>query len=362
MIDIANTFFDSGYKVSLVTGRLVQRNTPLEESVKLDRIIRYRRNTILGRLITWLVAFIQILFKIWFKYRKHYLFIVSNPPMAPLIPIFCSNSYSLLIYDVYIEKLEEFKLLNSKSLPVRLWKGVHSKVLANADKIFTLTKGMSAKIEKYSSTKKCEIVPVWTDNDFLKPVKHELNPFIINNNLKGKFIILYSGSIGASSGLDYLLDVASIINSDDIIFLIIGDGFGKNALMKKNLELDLKNTVFLPWQDVNIFAYSLAAADLAVVTLGNKSSNNAIPSKLFNYMSVGVPVLCLADKESDLGKLVIREKIGNCFFPTMKHEIAEYILQLYQQPIEVERLGNNSLSCSMKYTKENTKKFLIVSA
>lgn len=362
MIDIANTFVDSGYEVSLITGRLVQRNNTLDESVGLDRILKYRRNTIFSRLITWFVAITQILFKVWFRYKKHYLFIVSNPPMAPLIPLLCRNSYSLLIYDIYIEKPEEFKFLNSNSLLVRLWKGCHSKVLKEADKLFTLTEGMSKKLEKYSSGKKCEVVPIWTDNDFLKPVKPELNPFILENHLEGKFIVLYSGNIGASSNLEYLLDVASIIDSQNIIFLIVGDGIGKNALIRKVREMGLRNILLLPWQDVDIFAYSLAAADLSVVTLGNKSSENAIPSKLYNYMSVGVPVLCLADTESDLSKFVIREKIGKCYCPAMKNEIADYILCLYNQPKEVKRLGNNSLSCSLNYTKENAKKFLTVNA
>lgn len=358
MIDIANAFVKSGYQVSLITGRLVQRNTPLHNSVKLDKIIKYKRSNIILRLITWHVAIFQILFKIWFKYSKQHLFIVSNPPIAPLIPLICNNSYSLLIYDVYIEKPEEFPMLNSKSVIVKIWKKAHSKVLCEAEKIFTLTNGMKANIEKYSKGKICELVPLWTDNTFLKPIPASSNPFITENNLQNKFVVLYSGNIGVSSGVEHIVEVASIIKSDRIKFVIIGDGFRKDIIVKKIRDLGLENCLVLPWQETSVLPYSLASASLAVVTLSGKSSDNAIPSKLFNYMSVGAPVLCLAHPESDLGKLVRDEKIGKCFNPEMKKEIANYIIELFNNPEEVRKLGENSLYSSKNYTKENANRFL----
>ena len=358
MIDIANEFVASGYKVSLITGRLVQRNTPLHESIKVDKIVKYRRSNILLRLMTWFIALFQITFKIWFRYNRSYLFIVSNPPLAPVLPMLFRNYYSLLIYDVYVEKPEEFPLLNSRSLLVKLWKSAHSKAFAKADKLFTLTEGMAASIEKYSKGKKCDVVPVWTDNEFLKPLQPEINPFIIDNKLNDKFIVLYSGSIGTSSGLEYLVEVASIIESENIMFVIIGDGSRKQAILKKVRELSLNNCRFFPWQDVDVLPYTLSAANLAVVTLSNKSSFSAIPSKLYNYMSVGAPVLCLADPGSDLGKLVANEGIGKCFLPYMKQEAANYIMHLSNHPDETKKLGEKSLRCSTKYTKENAKKFL----
>ena len=358
MIDIANEFVASGYKVSLVTGRLIQRNTTLHKSIKVDRIIIYNRENITMRLITWFIAVFQIVFKVWFRYKKSYLFIVSNPPMAPLVPLICSNSYSLLIYDVYIEKPEELPLLSSRSYLVRLWKSAHSKVFAKADNIFSLTEGMAATIEKYSKDKKCEIVPLWTDNEFLKPRPHDKNPFIVENNLRNKFIVLYSGSIGANSGVEYLVDVAAITKSEKILFVIIGNGSKKQDIKRKVCELSLTNCIILPWQDADNLPCSLAAANLAVVTLSSESSFDAIPSKLFNYMSIGAPLLCLANPDSDLGRMVITEGIGKCFLPIMKQEIANYIMYLNKHPDAAKMLGEKSLRCSRKYTKENAKKFL----
>ncbi|MBN1414286.1 MAG: glycosyltransferase family 4 protein [Bacteroidales bacterium] len=218
---------------------------------------------------------------------------------------------------------------------------------------------MAAAIEKYSDGKRCEVIPIWTDNEFLKPVPADKNPFITEYNLQKKFIVLYSGSIGESSGVDYLVEAASTIDNKNILFLIIGEGSKKQAIYKKIKVLGLDNCVLLPWQEVSVLPYSLASANLAVVTLSGKSSNHAIPSKLFNYMSVGSPILCLADPESDLGKLVTEEGIGKCFDPEMKREIAGFILQIFNNPEEARMFGNNALKASKKYTSDNVNRFLM---
>ena len=80
MIDIANAFFAKEFDVHLITGRLVERNNPLNEKIKVTKIIRYQRDSTLKRLGTWLIGFFQILFQILLKHRKKKLLLVFFPP------------------------------------------------------------------------------------------------------------------------------------------------------------------------------------------------------------------------------------------------------------------------------------------
>lgn len=358
MIDLINAHVEAGYSCSLITGRIVERSTPLHPKVRVNKIIKYRRSNIPIRILTWLLAMLQIFFILWLRYPGCYLFIVSNPPFAPLIPLACKRPYSLLIYDLYIELPEKFPLLNSKSLIVKIWKNAHIKAFSEAEKLFTLTEGMSVNIEKYSRGKKCEVVPLWTDNEFLKPIPSTKNPFINEHHLQGKFVVLYSGNIGQSSGVEYLVEVASMTKSDHIIFVIIGAGSRKQDLKRRIEKLGLRNCLLLPWQDVDVLPHSLASADLAVVTLPPGSSGKAIPSKLFNYMSVGAPVLCLAEPESDLSIIIRNAKNGQCFNPEDKEIIARYILWLSSNPEVLKEMHENSLTASRYYTKVNARRFI----
>ena len=62
MIDLANAYIEAGYKVTLVAGRLVQRDKPLAEKIQFKKIVRYNRTSTIKRLFTWSWGAIQILF------------------------------------------------------------------------------------------------------------------------------------------------------------------------------------------------------------------------------------------------------------------------------------------------------------
>ena len=358
MIDIANAFAEAGHQVTLITGRLVQRSTPLHHSVKLQRVVRYNRNSIPGRLLSWFGAFFQMLFLLWFRHQKAHLFIVSNPPMAPLLPLFCSNPYSLLIYDVYIEKPGEFLPLKKKSPLAKLWAKLHTRVFAKADRIYTLTKGMQQSLEKFSNGVKVEVVPVWADTTYLKPMPRERNIFVKQHGLQEKFVVLYSGSFSLNNGVEHLAEVASLVHNKNICFLFIGEGIHKEKLIKKIKSLNLSNFLVLPWQEPDILPYSLASANIAVVTTGKMSSKKSVPSKLFSYFSVGKPILCIADKNSDLAGLVKDENTGEVFDHNETSKMASFIETLYVDNALSESYSKNALRAAKKFSKENAKHFV----
>lgn len=358
MVDIVNVFADAGYSCELITGLLVERNHKLTKDVKIRNIIRYNHNTPLKRLFTWGWGTLQILFIILLKYRNAHLFILSNPPFAPLIPLLVKNQFSLLIFDVFPDAITELGFMSKRSLLIRLWENVNHKVFPWAENLFTITEGMKAELLKYSGGKDITVVPLWTDNEFLKPMSASENPFIQKNNLTGKFIVLYSGNISVSNNIDVLLEVAKLINNDKIVFVIIGGGARKEHLENRIKKDKISNCLLLPWQEVSQLPFTLSAASLAVVSLGEGASRLAIPSKLFSLMSVGAPILGITDQDSDLRKIIEKHQIGQCFAPGEINEIAKYILHLFNYPLHCKKLSDNALSASEYYTSKNALRFL----
>ena len=359
MIDIANAFADAGHEVSLITGRLVERSTKLNTRVKLSRIIRYQRRKPFQRIFTWLWGFLQILFKVVFSHRKSHLFIVTNPPFAPFLPLLIKNPFSLLIFDIYPDALWQNGKASPKAFWVRAWQKANRKVLARAERVFTLTDSMRQALSRYVSAEKVEVVPVWTDSHFLKPIPPAENPFIKKHGLQGRFIVLYSGNLGFTHKVEVLPDLAAKVNDPRVVFLIIGDGDRKTQLEKKILEVGLKNCLLLPWQPVEELPYSLASASLAVVSSGSGAAQLSIPSKAFNFMSVGAPLLCLSPKGSELEKLVIRHNNGQCFPHEQLDDIAAYILSLLDNEAFRMELSGNSLKAAGEYTPENARRFMM---
>ena len=358
MIDIANAFAEHFQSCHLIAGRLVQRDVPLKDNVVFRKIIRYDRRSLGKRALTWIVGFSQILALILTKFRKHRLFIVSNPPLAPLLPLFCRNRFCLLIFDVYPDALHGLGFLNEKSLVVKLWEKANKIVYARADKIFTITEGMKTLLQNYYSEGEITVVPVWTNNNFLKPIPKHLNPFASKHDLLDKFVVLYSGNLGLSHDVEVIVEIAARIDHPDIYFLIIGDGEKKRSLQEKIEKYRLKNCKLLPFQSVDILPYSLSSADAAIVTIGIKASNLSIPSKAYNLMSVGTPLVCIADKSSELAKLIDKHDIGKCFEPKQFDEIRRFIIDLALNPKQQKIYRKNALKASLSYRTENSQKFL----
>jgi len=359
MIDIVNVYAEHYENVTLLAGIVLERNKILNSNVKLERIICYERNNNFRRFLTWLWAFIQLLVKIKLNHKKAFLFIVSNPPFAVFIPLFCKNRFALLIYDIYPDILTEYKIIKKNSYFTRCWERANRKIFFKAEKIYTISKGMREKLSKYSGNKTIEVIPTWTDNKFLKPISKKSNPFIKNHNLQNKFVVIYSGNMGYSHNLDFLVQIAVRIKRDDILFLIIGDG-NKNKLLKEKIKATgTSNFKLLPFQDAKDLPFSLSSADLGIVSLGKESSNLSVPSKIYDLMSVGVPVLAVASEESELTQLVNYHEIGKCFLSNSIEEMVQFIIRLADNPDYQRKFKSNSLNASAYFTPGNATKFLI---
>lgn len=358
MIDIIDAFKDSYEERILITGFLNPRNKTLDATVKVEKLISYDRSSTIKRIFTWVWAFLKILFLIKFKYPKAHLFLVSNPPFTAWIPLFCKNSYDILIYDIYPDALVEFGYFKKDSWIVKKWENINRKVYAKARKISTITNGMQERIAKYVNKEEVNVVPIWTDNSFLKPIPKSENAFLKTHQVEDKFIVMYSGNMGKAHPVEVLIELAiQFQNKTEIFFLLIGGGDKYREMEALIAENKLQNIKILPWQDTKKLPFTLSGADLALVTVGNEASDLSIPSKTYNLMSVGTPILCVAPKEAALSKLVDSENIGGVFESKEIKEIKNFVMKCINNKEFFNMLSKNSLDLSLKYSSKNTQFF-----
>jgi glycosyltransferase involved in cell wall biosynthesis len=357
MIDIVQAFKEEYAERVLVTGWLNPRNRSLDPEVKVIKTIAYDRSSGMKRMLTWSFAFLKAVWLIKTTYQKADLFLVSNPPFATLIPLFVNNSYKILIYDIYPDALVEFGYFKKQSLLVRMWEKANRKVFTRAQKVYTLTEEMKSRVGRYTESKNIEVVQIWTDNEFLKPIPKSNNPFIKQMGWEDKFIVMYSGNMGKSHPVEILVELAKQCAQPEIHFVIIGGGDKYEMINQRILGADLTNIILLPWQATEILPYSLAAGDLAIVTLGKEAAELSIPSKTFNLMSVGVPILGISPSSSALAELIQSEKIGFNFESVKVEKVLESILELYENPELRNDMAERSLSCSLNFGPENAEIF-----
>jgi hypothetical protein len=358
MIDIIHAFGGHSTGRTLMAGFVNPRNHPLDADVEVVRIIPYDRSSTVRRLFTWGWGFLQLLWHIQTRYRGAHLFLVSNPPMATLLPLLCRNSYSLLVYDVYPDALAEYRIFSEGHPLIKWWKNANRKIYGKADHIFTLSEGMRQLMGQYTSPERITVVPVWTDNTFLQPIPKGENPFLAAQGLQDKFVVMYSGNLGKTHELSILVDLAADLEQADVFFLLIGGGDQYKALEERIAQCGLSNIRLLPWQPTDQLPYTLAAADIGVVSLGKEASRLSMPSKTFNLLSVGCPILGIADAASALGQLIHTHQIGACHAPHERQQMRDFILGLRQNASLHQQYRDNALQASLHYGPENAARFV----
>jgi len=111
--------------------------------------------------------------------------------------------------------------------------------------------------------------------------------------LSGKFVVGYIGTHGMAHGMDKLLDlIESLEDRPDIRFLFVGAGAAKAKMVRDAEIRGLDNVVFVDSQPKTRIARYWSLCDVALVPLADRPVfSTVIPSKLFETMAMGVPVL-----------------------------------------------------------------------
>lgn len=356
-IDIINSFAKD-FTCELVTGKVHPLSTPLDRSVKVKRFVTYNRSTSVKRVVTWLLFTLQTFFYLLLHPRTTKLFIVTNPPFAPIVgwaySIVRQQKFYLLIYDVYPDALTQMGVVNKKSLINKIWASLNKRVFKRASVIFTLSEGMARLVKSYARLDNLYIIPNWTDNKFIQPLAKEENPFARQRQLQNKFTVMYSGNMGATHAVEKIASLAASLKYDDgFHFIAIGEGAKKGLLTEAKQNLGLDNFTLLTYQPPEVLPYSLAVADVGIVTLSQGAEDLSVPSKTYNLLAAGCVLLVIASPIAELSYLVKSQDCGASFEATEDDKMKDWLLFLKANPNEVERLKKNARKASNLFTSSN---------
>jgi glycosyltransferase involved in cell wall biosynthesis len=110
--------------------------------------------------------------------------------------------------------------------------------------------------------------------------------------LDGHKVFLYAGTHGLSQGLDVILEAAKLTRDGDILYVLAGEGADKAALTAKAKSEGIANVRFLPNQPKDSMPGLLNLAYAAIIPLKPLDLfKNALPSKMFESMAVGQPIV-----------------------------------------------------------------------
>ena len=108
-----------------------------------------------------------------------------------------------------------------------------------------------------------------------------------------------------------------------------------------------------------MFQHSLPAADLGVVSIAIEGAKVCAPSKTYNLISIGVPLLAITERPSELANLIQKHDIGASFRFSQIEEMAHFILMLKNKKGFQDLYIKNLKECAGFFTSANAKEYLI---
>lgn len=362
MVDIVNAYVQSVKydRVELFAGEINIRPSVPDSSVHVIKTVKYDKSSTLKRLLTWVGAFVHLLWVVWRRSKHCHLVLVSNPPLNVFVPLFTRKKFSFIVYDLYPDSLFSQGFVKRNSFLGRWWMTKNKQIFAKADCVFTLSEDMKKAVAQYVAEDKIKIVYNWAHNEHMRPIDKKENVFLADLKLQDKFIVLYSGNMGMTHDVDMLVDVADRLKENKTIhFLFIGEGAKKPIVEAKVARYRLENCSVLPYQPLEVLPYSMGAADLAVVTTDAKQSGLSVPSKTYTYLATGAALLCLAEENTELARLTRERRIGRCFESQDLDGIAGYIQQMVSDRRLLQEYKDNSRTTSLMYTPKNAQQYVL---
>jgi hypothetical protein len=169
--------------------------------------------------------------------------------------------------------------------------------------------------------------------------------------LEGKFVAGYVGTHGMAHGLETVLDAAAALREEPgIRILLLGDGARKNALVARAKELELDNVVFVDSVPKAEVARYWSLLDVSIIHLRRTPLfETVIPSKLFECMGMGIPVLHGVAGES--AAIVEREGAGWVFAPEDASALAALVRQARDDPAALAACRERCLAAAKRYDR-----------
>jgi len=291
------------------------------------------------------------------KIKNYDLLIISSPPLfagmiGAIISKIKSIHFFLDVRDLWPESVTSLGEVKSK-LIIRLGKKLESFIYNSTTGYILAVPGFKKYFtENHPSQIKKPMV------ELINGVSHTFIELAQQNDRipDRKFTVLYSGNMGLAQGLETLIKTAKILQKYPIDFWFVGNGVKLQSLEEKSKQMDLDNVSFLPSQKKESLIQIIKKASVCLVPLKNEPLfQHAIPSKLFEYMSCGRPVI--VSIKGEIEKIIKRANSGLIATPEDANSIAKQILYYYSNRGKIDFHGQNGVF----YVTENVRKETLLS-
>lgn len=255
--------------------------------------------------------------------------------------------------DIWPESIKAVGAMDD-SVAIRILEKIELFLYRKASLIVSVTHAFKDKlIARGIDGAKIEVVTNGVDMSRFNPMPKD--PELLQSlALEGKFVGGYVGTHGLAHHLETILDAAESLaaapGGERFHFILLGDGARKQALRDDAARRGLSNVTFVDSVSKDQVARYWSLLDVSIIHLKKTDLfTSVIPSKLFECMGMGLPVLHGVEGES--ADIVRDAQAGVVFEPENVGELVAHMKRLAAERAEYEGYRSKCLVAAKKYDR-----------
>ena len=321
---------------------------------KIDGLTVYRAwifvsksKSIVFRLMNYFSFVFSSMLVALFKLKKYDVVFVESPPLFLGISarFICRIKGAKMIFnvsDLWPESAEKLGLVTNKTF-LKMATVLEEHLYKKSAIITGQTQGIVKDIQSRFPNKKVYWLPNGVNLNLYDPEKKYGNWKEENGFKESDVLFVYAGIIGHAQGLEVILKAANELKSQtNAHFILVGSGPEKEILLKMKSEMNLSNVHFYDAVSKAEMPAIIESCVMTIVPLKKLDLfKGAIPSKIFENLSMKVPVILGVDGEAR--DLFVED--GKCalhFEPENEVALAKVITNVLANKVGLESMKENA--------------------
>lgn len=343
--DLAKAFIKKGHEVDVITSYPrefnlsksdIGKDFPLNatiDGIELHRCKHpaQRDNVVLRGLEHFILP--RYYFKTYKKLRKKFDACLMYIPPLPLyylakkIKNYDGTKSVLNFQDFHPQELTDVGVLKNP-LMIKILEHIERKAYKNADFITVLSHGGLEYVVKRGGDPN-KIKHIYNGGFIEEFKKYEAKKdFKEKKGIEDKFLVSYAGILSPYQGIDDILDAAKqLIENDNIVFCIAGDGSIKNHLEERIQAENISNVELLPFQPRDEYFNIVNSSDISLVSLDERMKAPCLPGKIKDLLGMKQTIIASVAPDSETA-CVIDEAGGIAVDSEDDFGLAETIVKL----------------------------------
>lgn len=287
--------------------------------IRRTKLPKFNKNNIFFRIIGSFLLSFGIAFKILiYVKRRDKVILVTNPPtlllMLAILKRIKRFRYTIIVHDVFPENAFTGGIIKRGSFVGDLLLTVFSKAYNCANSLIVVGEDMrDLFLNKIDNQIPIKVITNWADHKEIFPVVPQNLSEYYSIELEKQVVLQFAGNIGRVQGLDLFFDSLTRLKNKSFSLILIGSGAQKPILESIKARFCLNNIFFLQPKPRSQQQEFLNACHIGLVTLTSGMYGLGVPSKVYNILSAGKPVLYVGDSNAEIYRYVRDYNVGWAF-------------------------------------------------